>query len=115
MEGWVAETKTSLVAGIAAAAFILVGIGVYVASNQFSANPSNTDSHSEPSKNPEDKPDHDWEADPRVPDGKPTTLREFAEDAQAGQAPGEVPTKGEIGVITHGDLGILPPKDTGPR
>ncbi|NNH76061.1 hypothetical protein HLB23_40500 [Nocardia uniformis] len=114
--------KKYLVAGTAAAAFVLVGLGVFVASSQSSSTPSTADRHgaqtnrSEMVQHPQDDPDHDWEADPIVPDGKPTTPHEFAEDAQAGQAPGEVPTQGPVGVTSQrDDFAILPPHGTGER
>ncbi|WP_306363490.1 hypothetical protein [Nocardia sp. CC227C] len=80
---------------------------MFVASNQSSSTPSTADqsgvqtNRSDMVHNPYDDPDHDWESHPIVPDGTPVTPQEFTEDAQAGQAPGEVPTEGPIAVTSE--------------
>lgn len=110
-----------LVAGAAATVFVLVGIGVFVASSQFSSTPpgsgsgaDNAGSKADTAQDRGQDPAHDWEADPIIPDGKPSTPQEFAQDAQAGQDPNQAPAVGPTGVFVDGnDIVILPPKDPG--
>ncbi|APA98536.1 hypothetical protein NS506_04488 [Nocardia seriolae] len=48
-------------------------------------------------------PDRDWEVDPIIPDGKPTTTKEFAEDARAGDTPHAPTLQGPAGADAPAD------------
>ncbi|MFE2996824.1 hypothetical protein ACFXG4_17615 [Nocardia sp. NPDC059246] len=62
------------------------------------------------------EPGHDWEVDPIVPDGKPSTPQEFVDDARTRQVLSGVRSHGSVGVTSHGDdVVIFPLKDTPPR
>ncbi|MBF6360702.1 hypothetical protein IU447_11295 [Nocardia farcinica] len=96
--------RKPLIAAASVAVFVLVGAGVFALSSHFSSG-AHAEGHDndrtagrvEQVRGPFTHPDHDWEVDPVVPDGKPDTAEELAEDAREGDTPYAPTLQGPVG------------------